>query len=106
MKKHNFTLFRDDIFDDLEKYNQNDLIAYIAISNLISYNKAELDINKVSNIMRCSRNDAEKAIKSLIEKGILKKEGKLYEFEASKEMKKAYEMAEQFNRGNNKNGQH
>lgn len=94
MKKYNFTLFRDDLFDDLEKYNQDDLIAYIAISSLINYRKSELDIEKVSNIMRCSTEDAKKAIESLIKKGILKREGNLYELECSEEMRIAYEEAE------------
>lgn len=88
----NFALVRNDIIDDVEKFNQDDVIAYLAVSSILNYRKGEIDLEKVSQFMKSDINNAQNAINSLVEKGVLNKDGNMYQLDGADEIREEYEV--------------
>ena len=88
----NFALVRNDIIDDVEKFNQDDGIAYLAVSSILNYRKGEIDLEKVSQFMKSDINNAQNAINSLVEKGVLNKDGNMYQLDGADEIREEYEV--------------
>ncbi len=88
----NFALVRNDVIDDVEKFNQDDVIAYLAVSSILNYRKGEIDLDKVSKFMKSDIDNAQKAINSLVEKGVLNKDGNMYQLDGADEIREEYEV--------------
>lgn len=88
----NFALVRNDVIDDVEKFNQDDVIAYLAVSSILNYRKGEIDLEKVSKFMKSDIDNAQKAINSLVEKGVLNKDGNMYQLDGADEIREEYEV--------------
>lgn len=88
----NFALVRNDVIDDVEKFNQDDVIAYLAVSSILNYRKGEIDLDKVSKFMKSDIDNAQKAINSLVEKGVLNKDGNMYQLDGADEIREKYEV--------------
>ena len=76
-ERFDFTILENDIVRDTEKYNKNELLAYIAIS--YHADKAGTcfpSYEGIARIMRTSRTTAINAIQGLVEKGVIKLENR------------------------------
>ena len=77
-ERFDFTILENDIVRNTEKYNKNELLAYIAIS-FHADNKTGTcfpSYESIARIMRTSRTTAINAIQGLVEKGVIKLENR------------------------------
>ena len=76
-ERFDFTILENDIVRDTNKYNKNELLAYIAIS--FHADKAGTcfpSYEGIARIMRTSRTTAINAVQGLVEKGVIKLENR------------------------------
>lgn len=76
-KRINFTILENDIIGNPNKYDKNELLAYVAIGYYANKDgECFPSYEGVAKIMRTSRTTAVKAIQGLVEKGIIKLENR------------------------------
>ena len=106
-ERFDFTILENDIVRDTNKYNKNELLAYIAISYYADKaGNCFPSYEGIARIMRTSRTTAINAVQGLVEKGVIKLENRKSD-EKKKEMtsnlytlvsNKFWEQAEKENR--------
>lgn len=76
-KRFDFTILENDIVRDTEKFNKNELLAYIAICyHADKQGTCFPSYEGIARIMRASRTTAINAIQGLVEKGVIKLENR------------------------------
>ena len=77
-ERFDFTILENDIIRDTDKYNKNELLAYIAISYHADNKTGTCfpSYESIARIMRTSRTTAINAIQGLVEKGVIKLENR------------------------------
>lgn len=73
-RKFNFTMLENDIIDNIDRYTKSEVLAYMVLARYANSDDSCFpSYNTIASKMRCSRRTAMDAIKSLEEKGVIKK---------------------------------
>ncbi|MGL5507602.1 MAG: helix-turn-helix domain-containing protein [Paraclostridium sp.] len=73
-RSFNFTIIENDIIDDVERFDKNDLLCYMALCRFANNETAECfpSYKTISSKMRVGLSTAIKSVKSLSDKGVIK----------------------------------
>ena len=72
-RRFNFTIIENDIIDDIERFDKNDLLCYMVLCRFANNETGECypSYKTIAEKMRVGVSTAIKAVKSLIDKGVV-----------------------------------